>query len=46
MTPNDILTVIKEATNTFGDTAVKPNDNGMYRMNRTLLPILLKIPYD
>ena len=46
MTTDEILTVLKEATDNFDDIAVKPTDDGMYHMNRTLLPILLKIPYD
>ena len=37
--------VLKEATNTFGDIAVKLTDNNMSCMYRTILPILLKIPY-
>ena len=41
-----ILKVIKEATDTFGDIAVKPTNNFMSCMNITLLPILLKIPYN
>ena len=41
-----ILTVLKEATDTFGDIAEKPTDNFMSCMNITLLPILLKIPYN
>ena len=45
MTPEDILMVLKEATNTFGDIAVKLTDNNMSCMYRTILPILLKIPY-
>ena len=46
MTPDKILTVLKEATNSFGDIAVKPTYNYMSRMNRTLLPILLRVTYD
>ena len=46
MTPDKILTVIKEATNTFGNIAVKTTNDDMPRMNRMLLPILLNIPYD
>ena len=45
MTPDEILTVIKEATNAFGNISAKPTDDDMLRMNRTLLLILLKIPY-
>ena len=46
MTPDKILTVLKEATNTFGNIAAKPTDDDMLHMNRTLLLILLKIPYN
>ena len=46
MTPDNILTVLQEATGTFGEIAVKPTDNEMARMNRTFLLILLKTPYD
>ena len=46
MTPDEILTVLKNATDNFGDISVKPTNNDMYCMNRTLLPILLKIPYN
>ena len=46
MTPVEILTVLKEATDTFGDISVKPTEYDMSRMNRTLLQILLKITYD
>ena len=38
--------MLKEATDTFGDIAVKPTDADMSLMEKTLLPILLKIPYD
>ena len=46
MTPDDILTVIKEATDTFRNIVAKPTDDDMSRMNRTLLLILLKILYN
>ena len=46
MTPNEILTVLKEASDTFGDISVKPTNNDMSHMDKTFLPILLKIPYD
>ena len=46
MTPDEILTVLKEATDTFGDISVKPTEYDMSRMNRTLLPILLRVTYD
>ena len=46
MTPDKILTVFKEATENFGDISVKPTDDVMSCTNRTLLPILLNIPYD
>ena len=46
MTTDDILTLIKEANDTFGDIAVKPTDNDMSYMKKTLLPILLNIPYN
>ena len=46
MTPDETITVLKEATDTFGDISVKPTDNDMSRMNKTLLPILLEIPDD
>ena len=46
MTLDKILTVIKEATNTFGNITLKPTDNEMYPMNRTLPPILTKTPCD
>ena len=46
MSPNEILTVIKEAIDTFRNIAAKPTDNDMSRMNGTLLPILFNIPYD
>ena len=46
MTPDDILTVKKEATDTFGNIAAKPTDNDMSHINQTLLPVLLKIPYN
>ena len=46
MTPDKILMVIKYATNTFVNIAAKPTNNDMSRMNQTLLPILLKIPYN
>ena len=46
MTSDEILTVIKEATGTFGNISVKPTNYGMSIMVKTILPILLKIPYD
>ena len=46
MTPNKIFMVIKEATNTFVNFPTKPTNDDMLRMNRLLLLILLKIPYD
>ena len=46
MTLEEILIVLKEATDTFGDIDVKPTENEMSCMNRNLLPILLKIPYN
>ena len=45
MTPVKILTVLKEATDTFGDIAVKPTDDEISLMGKTLLPIFLKTPY-
>ena len=38
--------VLKEATDSFGDISVKPTYYDMFCMNITLLPILLKFPYD
>ena len=46
MTPDKILTVMNEATDTFGKNAEKPTNNEMLRINQTLLLIILKIPYD
>ena len=46
MTPDKILMVVNEATDTFGDIAVKPTKDDMSRMIRMLFPIILKIPYD
>ena len=45
MTPNEILTFIKEAIDTFGDIAAKLSDNYMSHINRNIFPILRKIPY-
>ena len=44
MTPDEILTALKEATNTFGNITLKPTDNEMYSMNSTLPPTLTKTP--
>ena len=46
MTPDNLLTLLKEANDTFGHISVKPTNYYMSHMNRTILPILLKIPYD
>ena len=46
MTLAKILTGLKEATNNFGDITVKPTNDDFYRMDKTLLLILLKIPYN
>ena len=46
MTSVEILTVIKLANDTFDDIAKKPTDNDMSPINKILLPILLKIPYN
>ena len=46
MTPDKILTMIKEATGTFGNIAAKPTNDEILHAKRTLLPIFLKIPYN
>ena len=46
MTPEEILTVEKEATNTFGKIAAKPIGDDMPQLNQTLHKIILNIPYD
>ena len=46
MTPDEILTVIKVANDTFDDIAKKPTDNYMSPIEKMLLTILLKIPYN
>ena len=38
--------MLKKSTDTFGEIAVKPTEDDISRMVRTILPILLKIPYD
>ena len=45
MNPDKILTVMKEATDTFGKIVSKPTGDDTSRTNRTILPILLNIPY-
>ena len=46
MNPDEILTLLKEATNTVGDISVKSTNYGMSLMDKTLLRILLNIPYN
>ena len=46
MTLEEILNVIKEATKCFGDIAVKTTNDDLSCMEKTLLTILFKIPYD
>ena len=46
MTPDEILNVLKEATKNFGDITAKPTGSDMSLMDKALLKILLKIPYD
>ena len=46
MTPDGILSVLKEATNKFGEISVKPTDDDLSRIGKNLLQILIKIPYD
>ena len=46
MTPGKILAVVKDAIDTFRNISEKPTDNDVSLMNQTILPILLKIPYN
>ena len=46
MTPNAITRLFKEAYNTFPSLEGKPTNNNVLAIRRTLLPLLMVIPYD
>ena len=46
MTPDKIITVLKVVNDNFGDIAVKPTNDDMSPIDKTLLLILLNIPYN
>ncbi len=46
MTPDTITHLIKEAYDTFPPLEGKPTDNHLLAIQRTLLPLLMVIPYD
>ena len=46
MTPNAITRLFKEVYDTFPPLEGKPTDNNLLAIWRTLLPLLMVIPYD
>jgi len=46
MTPEDILADFNEAQNKFAPIDRQPTDDDLVRLEETLYPLLLAIPYD
>jgi hypothetical protein len=46
MTPDAITRLFKEAYDTFPPLEGKPTDGNLLAIQRTLLPLLMVIPYD
>ena len=46
MTPNAITRLFKEAYDTFPPLEGKPTNDNLLAIQRTLLPLLMVIPYD
>ena len=46
MTPEDILADFSEAQNQFAPIDRQPTDDDLVRLEETLYPLLLAIPYD
>ena len=46
MTPDAITRLFKEAYDTFPPLEGKPTNNGLLAIRRTLLPLLMVIPYN
>ena len=46
MTPEELLTLLKEAADAFAVPEGKPTDDDLTRIYKVLYPLLLSIPYD
>ena len=46
MTPEEVLSLLKEAADAFAAISGKPADNDLTRVEKVIYPLLLSVPYD
>ena len=46
MTPEEVLSLLKEAADAFTAISGKPSDNDLTRVEKVIYPLLLSVPYD